>query len=277
MERLQKVLARAGVASRRDCETLITAGRVTVNGAVVTELGTKVEPDAAITVDGRAVAAPEIPVYIMLNKPSGYVSTTDDPQGRPTVLDLLHKTPSARLYPVGRLDFDSEGLLLLTNDGELTHHMTHPSFAMEKEYMAWVAGQPDAADIERLRAGIPLDGKLAAADTVELAPLQSGDETILRIVIHEGRKREIRRLCDAIGHSVRRLQRLRQGPLHLGDLASGASRPLTEREIAQLKKLAPAPLSAPSLVALAGRNNSAKRNRSADPRPSVRRPYANRP
>ncbi len=240
MERLQKVLARAGVASRRACEQLIRAGRVTVNGLTVTELGTKVRPDVDIlAVDGRPVSVSTPPVYVMLNKPPGYVSTTSDPYGRPTVLDLLPEYTDARLYPVGRLDTDSEGLLLLTNDGSLTERLTHPRYGLEKEYLVWVEGEPTAGCLERLRSGVPLDGKLAGVDTVAVveAGISANQTSLLRIILHEGRKREIRRLCAAIGHPVRRLQRVRLGPLHLGQLAPGASRLLTKQETAQLMAL----------------------------------------
>ena len=237
MERLQKVLAHAGIASRRACEEMIAAGRVTVNGRVVTELGTRVEPGVDIlAVDGRVVSASPTLVYIMLNKPAGYVCTTSDPQGRRTVLDLITERDAPRLYPVGRLDADSEGLLLLTNDGALTQQLTHPSFAIEKEYLAWLDERPSQAALDSLRAGVPLDGKPAPVDAVEIvaAPPGAGDATLLRIVIHEGRKREIRRLCEAMGYHVQRLQRVRLGTLRLGALAPGTSRRLTPQEVRQL-------------------------------------------
>lgn len=243
MERLQKVLARAGVASRRACEEMIAAGRVTVNGQVVTTMGTQVTPDVdVLAVDGRVVAAAPSAVYIMLNKPVGYVSTTNDPQGRRTVLDLIKEPGAPRLYPVGRLDVDSEGLLILTNDGDFTQRLTHPSFRMEKEYLAWVEGRPSGADLANLRAGIPLDGVPAPVDDIMVIeePRSGGHITLLRVVIHEGRQREIRRLFDAIGYRVQRLQRVRQGPLTLGDLASGAARRLTATEVTQLKTLSSA-------------------------------------
>jgi len=253
MERLQKVLAWAGVASRRECEALIIAGRVSVNGHVVQELGTRVEPGHdVLAVDGHTIGAQPALVYIMLNKLTGYVSTTDDPQGRPTVLDAVKPLVTGRLYPVGRLDADSEGLLLLTNDGALTERLTHPRYELQKEYLAWVTGRPSALALARLRAGIPLDGALAAVDSVRAEPHSAeSSDSVLRIVIHEGRKREIRRLCAAIGHPVRRLQRVRLGPLHLGDLAPGASRSLTAHEIAALLALLPSVSlrsSAPSLL-----------------------------
>lgn len=237
MERLHKALAHAGVASRRACEEMISSGRVTVNGRVVTTLGTQVTPGIdVLAVDGRVVQAAPPPVYIMVNKPVGYVSTTSDPQSRPTVLDLVKKMDAARLYPVGRLDVDSEGLLILTNDGALTQRLTHPSFAVEKEYLALVEGQPGEADLAALRAGVPLDGRPAPVDAVSIVEQspRGSSTTLLRVVIHEGRQREVRRLFDAIGYRVQRLQRVRQGSLMLGDLPSGGARRLSGQEVAQL-------------------------------------------
>ncbi len=263
MERLQKVLARAGVASRRACEALISAGRVTVNGQVVSQLGAKVDPRTdVLAVDGRVVGPPPALVYIALNKPTGYVSTASDPQQRPTVLDLVREYGVPRLFPVGRLDADSEGLLLLTNDGALAQRLSHPRFAFEKEYYVWVDGRPDEAVLDSLRAGIPLDGRPAPVDAVEIVQgrtasralgqtdgtgrgtagrAHTGQQTVLRVVVHEGRKHEIRRLCQAVGHPVRRLVRVRMGPLRLGDLAPGAARPLTREEIAALQAAATEP------------------------------------
>jgi len=242
MERLQKVLARAGVASRRAAEGLIAAGRVTVNGQVVTTLGTQVDPARdRIAVDGQPVRLETVPITItiLLHKPAGYVTTVRDPWGRPTVLDLVktvQEQSGTRLFPIGRLDADSEGLLLLSNDGELAHQLTHPRFAQEKEYLVLVEGRPGAEALRQLRAGVPLDGKLTAPALVEVAQGKPGDGgTWLRFVIHEGRKRQIRRMCQAVGHAVRRLVRVREGALLLGDLPSGQWRYLTAAEIAQLK------------------------------------------
>ena len=240
MERLQKVLARAGVASRRAAERLIAAGRVTVNGQVVTTLGTQVDPARdQIAVDGQPVRLETVPITILLHKPAGYVTTVRDPWGRPTVLDLVktvQEQSGTRLFPIGRLDADSEGLLLLSNDGELAHQLTHPRFAQEKEYLVLVEGRPGAEALRQLRAGVPLDGKLTAPALVEVAREKPGEGgTWLRFVIHEGRKRQIRRMCQAVGHAVRRLVRVREGALLLGDLPSGQWRYLTAAEIAQLK------------------------------------------
>jgi len=241
MERLQKVLARAGVASRRAAEGLIAAGRVTVNGQVVTVLGTQVDPARdRIAVDGQPIRLATAPTTILLHKPAGYVTTVRDPWGRPTVLDLVktaQEQSGTRLFPIGRLDADSEGLLLLTNDGELAHQLTHPRFAQEKEYLVLVEGRPGAEALRQMRADVPLDGKLTAPALVEVAPGKPGEGgTWLRFVIHEGRKRQIRRMCQVVGHAVRRLVRVREGALVLGDLPAGQWRYLTAAEIAQLKR-----------------------------------------
>lgn len=228
VERLQKVLARSGVASRRRCEELIAAGRVKVNGETVSTPGSKVDPEHdRIEVDGKLIALPRRHIYLLLNKPAGYVSTVHDPHGRPAVMDLVD-TP-ARLYPVGRLDLDSEGLLLLTDDGDLTQRLTHPSYEHEKEYHVWVDGQPTARTLQRLREGIELeDGFTWPAEVTILH--QEGDGTWLRFVVHEGRKRQLRRMCAAVGHPVRRLIRVRMGSVTLGDLPPGQYRPLTKEE-----------------------------------------------
>jgi 23S rRNA pseudouridine2605 synthase len=234
MERLHKVLARSGVASRRRCEELIAAGRVKVNGETVSTPGSKVDPEhERIEVDGKPIALPREHIYLLLNKPAGYVSTVHDPQGRPTVMDLV-RAPG-RLYPVGRLDMDSEGLLLLTDDGDLTQRLTHPSYEHEKEYHVWVDGRPTARTLRRLREGIELeDGFTRPAEVTVLR--QEADGTWLRFVVHEGRKRQLRRMCTAVGHPVRRLLRVRMGPVHLGDLSPGQYRPLTEEEHDLLKQ-----------------------------------------
>jgi pseudouridine synthase len=234
VERLHKVLARAGVASRRKCEELIAAGRVKVNGEVVSTLGSKVDPARdSIEVDGKPIILSRKHTYLMLHKPVGYVCTVQDPQGRPTIMDLIPL--KERLYPVGRLDKDSEGLLLLTDDGELTHRLTHPSHEHEKEYHVLVEGQPSVSALQRLREGVVLnDGFTWPADVTVLK--QNAEGTWLRFVIHEGRKRQLRRMCQAIGHPVRRLIRVRIGPLHLGGLPPGQYRPLTEEERLLLRR-----------------------------------------
>lgn len=231
-ERLQKILARAGIASRRKAEEMIRAGRVQVNGLVVTEMGRRADPAAdRIAVDGRVIAQPEPFVYLVLHKPQGVLSTTRDDRGRRIVLDLI--PAQERIYPVGRLDAGSEGLLLLTNDGELAHRLTHPRYEHEKEYHVLVQGCPTPETLERLRKGVSLEDGPARVDAVEL--LSEGKESWLRIIVHEGRKHLVRRLCAAVGHPVQRLIRVRIGPLTLGNLPTGRHRHLTDDEIKQLK------------------------------------------
>jgi 23S rRNA pseudouridine2605 synthase len=234
-ERLQKVLARAGVSSRRKAEAVIAAGRVTVDGIVVTELGAKVDPERdTVAVDGVPIDA-EQREYWALHKPVGVITTAKDPWGRPTALELV---PSqARVYPVGRLDADSAGLLLLTNDGELAFKLTHPRFEHDKEYHVLVAGRPDAADLRRLRRGILLDGRATAPAEVDVLA-SAAEGTWLRMVLREGRKRQIRRMMERLHHPVMRLLRVRVGPILLGDLPEGESRRLTPDERAALRELA---------------------------------------
>jgi len=230
-ERLQKVLARAGIGSRRVCEDLIEEGRVTVDGEVAV-LGRRVDPETdLVEVDGAAIGVRAGLVHYLLNKPAGVITTADDPQGRTTVVDLVPVEP--RVFPVGRLDLDSEGLLLLTNDGELTHRLTHPSFGVDKEYLAHLDGRPTRADLRRLREGVELDdGPTAPAQVSLVAP------DLLRIAIHEGRNRQVRRMCEAIGHPVRRLVRVRIGPLTDRQLQPGAWRSLTVDEVRGLERAA---------------------------------------
>jgi 23S rRNA pseudouridine2605 synthase len=233
-ERLQKALAHAGVASRRAAEELIAAGRVTVNGEVVREMGRRVLPTDQIAVDGAPVEGPERRVYLALNKPVNYVSTVHDPEGRPTVRSLVD-VPE-RVYPVGRLDWDTEGLLLLTNDGELAHRLTHPRYAVEKEYHALVAGYPNQVVLGQLSRGVELeDGVTAPAQVRRLR--QDGDGMWLAITIHEGRNRQVRRMLDAVRYPARRLVRVRIGPIELGRLPVGQWRELTPREVQALQRL----------------------------------------
>jgi pseudouridine synthase len=236
-ERLQKFLAHAGVASRRAGERLILEGRVTVNGHVVRELGTKIDPaQDVVKVDGRRVAGPPTsPVYYVLNKPRGYVTTLHDPEGRPTVKELLRGV-KRRVYPVGRLDFDSEGLLILTDDGDLAHDLMHPSRGVGKTYLAKVRGIPDAATLSRLRGGIPLDRRPTAPAQARIA--RKGDNAWVEIRIIEGRNRQVRRMLEAVGFPVLRLRRTAYGPLTLGRLAAGQFRPLEEAEVHALKHAA---------------------------------------
>jgi 23S rRNA pseudouridine2605 synthase len=227
-DRLQKVMAQLGYGSRRACEEIISAGRVTVDG-VVAELGRRIDIDCArVEIDGVAVSVKPGLVYYLLNKPKAVVTTASDPQGRRTVVQLVPDEP--RVFPVGRLDADTEGLLLLTNDGELTHRLTHPSFGVEKEYLAEVEGAPTPAVMRRLREGVDLeDGRTAPAR----ASVSSG--SLVRLVIHEGRNRQVRRMCDAVGHPVRRLVRVRIGPLADRKLKPGEWRPLTQPEVQALQ------------------------------------------
>ena len=228
-ERLQKVLARVGLGSRRVCEELIGEGRVTVDGAVA-ELGCRVNVESArIEVDGAPVGVRPGLVYYLLNKPAGVVTTTSDPYDRLTVVDLVPDDP--RVFPVGRLDAQTEGLLLLTNDGDLAHRLTHPSFGVDKEYLAEVEGRPSPAAVRRLREGVVLeDGRTAPARAVLV------DASVLRITIHEGRNRQVRRMCEAIGHPVARLVRTRIGPLVDRSLAPGSHRTLVAEEMQALRR-----------------------------------------
>ncbi|MBE7035212.1 MAG: rRNA pseudouridine synthase [Ruminococcaceae bacterium] len=231
--RLQKFLALCGCASRRAAENLITDGRVCVNGVPVTTLGTKIDPEADfVTVDQKPVTKPEEKVYIMLNKPAGYVTTAKDNFNRQTVLDLIPDS-LGRLYPVGRLDYDTQGLLLLTNDGELTNRLTHPRHQVNKTYLALVAGFPSNEDIEALQKGVMIDGKKTQPAKVIIVG-KTENATKLSITIHEGRNRQVRKMCAAIGHATISLTRIAEGPIKLGDLALGSWRHLTEDEVRKL-------------------------------------------
>lgn len=229
-ERLQKVLAARGVASRRAAERLIVEGRVSVDGRVVRELGTRVEEDARVSVDGRPVPAAGRRRYVALNKPVGVVSTVRDPQGRRTVRDVVRER--GRLYPVGRLDAESAGLLLLTDDGEWAEHVLHPRYGHEREYEVRVRGQVTAERLERLRRGVRLEEGLSRFRSVRVARLR--EESVLRVVLTQGWKRQVRRTVAAVGLRVTSLVRVRIGSVRLGTLRAGESRPLTEREIRSL-------------------------------------------
>ena len=238
MIRLQKILSQAGVASRRAAEKLIADGRVTVNGRTVTEMGVKADPAADdVRVDGRRVKAPERLRYILIYKPKGYVTTRSDPQRRRTVMDLLDVRDY--VYPVGRLDYDSEGLLLLTNDGDLAARLTHPRHGVERTYEARVAGTPDEEALTRLRKGIPLDGHRTLPATVVLVPPRRRDEdAVLLLTIREGRNRQVRRMCEAVGHPVQTLKRTKVGPISDRRLKPAEWRELRGDEVAALKKAA---------------------------------------
>lgn len=230
-ERVQKVLAQAGLGSRRSCEQLIAAGRVQVNGEHAV-LGRRVDPEVdRIEVDGVPIGVRPGLVYYVLNKPRGVVSTASDPEGRPTVTGLVPSSP--QVHPVGRLDAASEGLLLLTNDGDLTFRLTHPSFGVEKEYLVSVAGRPTTGALRMLRDGVQLDDGLTAP-----ARVSQPEPSLLRITIHEGRKRQVRRMCEAVGHPVTRLVRTRIGPLRDPRLQPGEWRELTTAEVRELERSA---------------------------------------
>lgn len=226
-ERLQKVLARIGVGSRRACEEFIAEGRVTVNGAVPVP-GRRVDPQVdRVELDGVPLPVQPGLVHYLVNKPAGVVTTAEDTHGRPTVVSLVPEEP--RVFSVGRLDMDSEGLLVLTNDGELAHRLTHPSFGVPKEYLVQVEGQPGPGEVRRLRQGVELeDGRTAPAGVTVIGP------GLLRMVIHEGRNRQVRRMCDAVGHPVVRLVRTRIGPIRDPTLAPGAYRALGLHEVRAL-------------------------------------------
>jgi 23S rRNA pseudouridine2605 synthase len=256
-ERLQKILSAAGVASRRLSEELIVQGRVTVNGVVVRELGTKADLSRdEIKVDGRRIHEQTRRRYILLNKPRGYVTTRRDPQGRPTVMDLL-KAVHEYVYPVGRLDYDSEGLLLLTNDGELAARLTHPRHEVERVYEARIRGVPDAHTLDRLERGVMIEGRRTAPARVTLAQTkasrsaqtggrrgpgmtreETGPQATVEIALHEGRQRQVRNMFDAVGHPVIRLRRIRIGPIADEKMPTGHYRELTPQEVERLKRAA---------------------------------------
>jgi len=235
MERLQKILSQAGVASRRASEQLMIEGRVTVNGATIRELGTKADPAVDdIRVDGRRVKVAATRRYLLLNKPRGYVSTRSDPERRPTVIDLLRGVREY-VYPVGRLDFESEGLLILTNDGDLAAGLTHPRHGVPRVYDVRVLGAPDDHDLDRLRKGVVIDGRKTG-----LAEVTSIGDDHLIITVKEGRNREVRKMCDAIGHPVKNLMRVAIGPLRDTRLKLGHWRDLTAVEVKKLQAAASA-------------------------------------
>ncbi|MDF2572076.1 MAG: rluB [Sporomusa sp.] len=237
MERLQKVIAQAGIASRRDAEELITAGRVTVNGKVVTELGTKIEPRKdRVAVDGKPLKAEKY-VYILLNKPKGVVTTLEDPRGRKTVADIVAKIPE-RIYPVGRLDYNTEGLLIMTNDGDVTHALTHPSHEIAKTYLAKVEGFPPEEKLDKLRVGIKLEDGVTAPAKINIVDIDREKQlTTLEIVIYEGKNRQIRRMCETIGYPVKNLKRIQYAFLTLEGLHRGQYRQLLASEVEELKRL----------------------------------------
>lgn len=237
-ERLQKVLAAAGVASRRASENLIVAGKVTVNGVVVTELGSRVDPEVdKITVNGSPIQVDVSKRYVMLNKPTGVVSTMSDENGRRDLTEFTSQFDE-RVYNVGRLDAETSGLLILTNDGAIAHVLAHPSFAVSKTYLAKVDGDVTPATLRQMKAGIELEDGAIAVDSVAVKGQPSRGQTILEITLHSGRNRIVRRLCAAVGHPVVELHRKSFGPLTLGSLGSGAMRDLSKIEVSAILALA---------------------------------------
>lgn len=236
-ERLQKFLSRAGVASRRSAEEMILAGRVSVNGEVVRTLGEKVVAGRdEVLVDGAPVQPPQRLWYLLLNKPAGVVTTLDDPQGRPTVARFIPEG-APRLFPIGRLDYATTGLLLLTNDGDFAHLMMHPRHHVPKVYRAEVDGVPDSVDLQRLRDGVVLDDGLTAPASASIVEKRGG-KAIVEVTLREGRKRQVRRMLSAVGHPVRMLRRVAYGPVSLGQLPEGAVRALRDDEVRGLREAA---------------------------------------
>ncbi len=241
-ERLQKIIAAAGIASRRKAEELIAQGRVSVNGHVVTELGSKADPARDhVKVDGKLLRGPERSVYLLLNKPKGYVTTVSDPEGRPTVMDLV-RSAGGRVYPVGRLDYASEGLLLLTNDGALANHLTRAASHLPKTYLVKVSGRPAEEDIDKLRRGLRIGSRAGARhmEAVRTAPAQvrlvrEAENPWYELTLIEGKNRQIRRMFEEIGHHVEKIKRVRYGPLTL-DVEPGAFRVLTPKEVNLLQR-----------------------------------------
>jgi len=239
-QRLQKVLAAAGLASRRACEIMISDGRVEVNGRIVTEQGMRIDPERdVVRVDGSRIPPPRRHLYLVLNKPRGVVSTLDDPQGRRTLDDLLGSLrhgKQSRLFHVGRLDTDTEGLLILTNDGDFAQRLAHPSFEVPKTYLAEVAGSVTPATVKRLREGLTLDDGPVRPTAVKLVST-TGEKSLIKITLLEGRNRIVRRTMEAVGHPVRRLSRTGIGPVRLGNLKVGAFRELSRDELGALLDL----------------------------------------
>jgi len=235
MMRLQKYLASCGVASRRTAEKMIADGRVTVDGETITEMGVQVEIGQDVRVDGKLVTPEPAKYYIMYHKPAGEVTTANDPEGRATVLDKFRDFP-ARLYPVGRLDYDSEGLLLLTNDGDLTERMLHPSQEVDKTYLARVSNELTREEARRLENGVMVDGRRTARAKVKILGFK-GLYTDILVTIHEGRNRQVRKMVEQVGHQVVMLRRIRFGPLKLDDLPRGMWRELNQEELRELEKL----------------------------------------
>ena len=232
--RLQKYLALCGIASRRAAEKLITDGRVSVNGIVVTELGTKVSPRDKIAFDGKIVSLDEKKIYIAVNKPVGYLSSASDDRGRKTVVDLVKDDFNERLYPVGRLDYDTEGLIFLTNDGDFTYAVTHPKHNINKTYEAIIRGRLTEDEVVSLCRGVDIDGFITSPAFLDILEEREG-KSVVQLTIHEGRNRQVRKMFEAVGHRVLKLKRISVGKVKLGNLKAGHWRELTEREIKSLK------------------------------------------
>jgi 23S rRNA pseudouridine2605 synthase len=264
-ERLQKLISQAGISSRRAAEEMILSGRVTVNDVVITELGSKADPAIdRITLDGKPVKPVSSHLYLLLNKPAGYMTTLDDPEGRQLVTDLLPEIKE-RVYPVGRLDYNTEGLLLLTNDGDWANRLMHPRHEIDKEYHVRVRGKVHKSQIDQLSAGVLIDDKKTAPATVRL--IKDGDQNDwLSITIHEGRNRQIRRMCEAVSLSVVRLKRVRYGTLEIGSLKAGLFRFLTETEVSDL--VAPRKKQLAAKVAKERRESKLPGERQKNPLPS---------
>jgi 23S rRNA pseudouridine2605 synthase len=274
-QRLQKILSAAGIASRRAAETYITAGRVSVNGQTVTTLGTKADPETDdIRVDGRRIKTAARRLYILMYKPRGYITSRSDPQRRPTVIDLLAKGGVRDyVYPVGRLDYESEGLLLLTSDGDLAARLTHPSHEVEREYQVKVLGVPDDHDLQRLSKGILIDGRRTLPAEVRLLKIIEGSDAqhaLLSIVVKEGRNRQVRNMCDAVGHPVDRLRRVRIGSITDEHIRPGEFRELDAKEIAALKRAAARPdAGRPDLKVGRGRSGRKRSSAAGPERPGL--------
>jgi len=270
-QRLQKILSAAGIASRRAAETYITDGRVSVNGQTVTELGTKADPESDdIRVDGRRIKTAARRLYILMYKPRGYITSRSDPQRRPTVIDLLAKGGVRDyVYPVGRLDYESEGLLLLTSDGDLAARLTHPSHEVEREYQVKVLGVPDDHDLQRLSKGILIDGRRTLPAEVKVLKIIEGaaaQHALLSIVVKEGRNRQVRNMFDAVGHPVDRLRRVRIGSITDEHIRPGEFRELDATEIAGLKRAAVVPPDGRKPDVKAGRSRGGRERSSLLPK-----------
>jgi 23S rRNA pseudouridine2605 synthase len=271
LERLQKIISAAGVTSRRASEEMILAGRVTVNGIVVTELGSKADPATdTVAVDGKSLTIATKKLYILLNKPAGYLTTLDDPEGRPLVTDLL-KEVGERVYPVGRLDYNTEGLLLLTSDGEWANQLMHPRHEVEKEYHVRVRGKVHKSQLDQLADGVEIDGRKTAP--ARAAMIKEGDQNDwFSLTIHEGRNRQVRRMCEAVSLAVVRLKRVRYGMLSLGTLKPGEFRFLTESEVNNLRTPNQRQSRTSSTAKPASSSRSEHRPASADRRTTGKRP-----